>query len=1360
MSTKSSGQFQQGERFDSNGEVSTGYGDSNVKVVGSDGSYAAVWVRQTEDITENVAPGTALDDGQQMLQMNSTEIVAAISEDGSDWTLEQLTDNSTPDLAPVVATNGERTVVAWREVSSTSADTLTSFDQQDTIRYAIYENDAWQMEEDEVFGEEYIAAYTLYDGTGSNASVKGLEMAMLSDGTTAVVYTLDTDSTNESTTDWETVVAIIPAVDGTYGADDTQSEDLVRTFRLTSDNNLDENPQTTTAEFGDGEDRFVVAWHTERAITDDPNGETESDIRLSVMDTDGKLYENMPESLSVAAGGAGDTIDANFRFAKNAGSIDDLAILWVDSVSGETDETTYDSLAGAVSDSSTNVGHDVLKAVKFVENGKSYTLSGTVVVAEMQESTLIDHFDAYVSDTSTHEIRSVILGTNYSETTEREVTVSDGENDETATITVANPVSGMYTATEKFTNQIQESAVMLAYEELYTNSDIDVQFTIRNTGMNLISKLEIVSGDESVYTSGSTGLNLLPNRDVTVTAKFPTGEAIENADYTIKATFGENETAELPGTLYLDIPDVGISYVITVKQADGARTLRYALHNRLSASLADEKDDWQVKVGFYADQSCTTILKGANGQDLDTITETADLSLIDAGGYSAEVTLPVAEYMKEESGAQAEIPSTGIPVYVKAWIEAPVEDQAMRARTGSYDSVSEYFTANNTTSLTLRSLAEERDEPVTVTYGMSVATGKTIVNTKVQYNYLGGTTSGNLIVTLLDDQGQPIAKQQSYTKADGLLTLEKEGAATQTFEFAGITGVAGVRVEFSDLILTDSSVELDHISVGGHTAVFDSSTNTYTVDAVGLTNGILEIAPKDPQNATIKLDGQDYDVEASHTTQFASGTTTWNITVSNGGNSASYTLKLTNDADFVSVTGVSLNKTSLTLTEGSTSQLTATVEPNNATNRNVTWSSSNSEVATVDGNGKVTAHKAGTATITVTTADGGKTAKCKVTVAAGSAPAVKVDSVSLNQTSMNLTVGSTGQLKATISPSNATNQNVTWSSGNTSVATVDASGNVKAIQAGTTTITVTTEDGNKTATCAVTVTAAPINPDHGGSGSGSSGSPSYVVDTAADIDHGTITVKPSRAEKGDTVTITTKPDEGYRVGEITVTDKNGDPVKVTNRGDVRYTFTMPNGKVSADVTFVPEKQWTSPFVDVPDNAWYYDAVKYVNENGLMAGTSGNTFSPDATTTRGMLVTILYRLEGSPNIENEIWGYPFKNVDVNAYYATAVYWARMNGIVAGYSDELFGPNDTITREQMAAILYRYAQYKGCDTTAKADLSKFADAARVGSYAVEAIRWANAEGLVSGTSDTTLTPGGSATRAQAAVILTRFCQNIVK
>ena len=306
-------------------------------------------------------------------------------------------------------------------------------------------------------------------------------------------------------------------------------------------------------------------------------------------------------------------------------------------------------------------------------------------------------------------------------------------------------------------------------------------------------------------------------------------------------------------------------------------------------------------------------------------------------------------------------------------------------------------------------------------------------------------------------------------------------------------------------------------------------------------------------------------------------------------------------------------------------------------------------------------------------------------------------------------------------------------------------------------VVVTSEDGSKTTTYILTVQNS--YPPSGGGGGGNS-SPSYAINTDKDTENGNYTVRPSRAEKGDTVTITAKPDEGYQVGKVTVTDESGSTIKVTNKGDGVYTFTMPNSDVEVKVAFVPEGQWTNPFVDVPEDAWYYDAVQYVNENGLMAGTSANTFAPDLTTTRGMIVTILYRLEGSPNIENEIWGYPFKDVDANAYYATAVYWARMNGIVAGYSDELFGPNDTITREQMATILYRYAQYKGCDTTAKADLSSYTDAAQVGSWASDAIRWANAEGLVNGTSATTLTPKGSATRAQVAVILTRFCQNIIK
>ena len=159
----------------------------------------------------------------------------------------------------------------------------------------------------------------------------------------------------------------------------------------------------------------------------------------------------------------------------------------------------------------------------------------------------------------------------------------------------------------------------------------------------------------------------------------------------------------------------------------------------------------------------------------------------------------------------------------------------------------------------------------------------------------------------------------------------------------------------------------------------------------------------------------------------------------------------------------------------------------------------------------------------------------------------------------------------------------------------------------------------------------------------------------------------------------------------------------------------------------------------------------------MNGTSATTFSPEGTTSRGMIVTILWRMAGSPDMEDKIWGYPFADVDATAYYGTAVYWARLNGIAGGYDDATFGPNDPITREQMAVMMYRYAQYMGYDTTQGGmAIREYADYGQVSSYALEAMDWANATGIVTGTSESTLSPQGQATRAQAAAMFTRFCE----
>ena len=179
------------------------------------------------------------------------------------------------------------------------------------------------------------------------------------------------------------------------------------------------------------------------------------------------------------------------------------------------------------------------------------------------------------------------------------------------------------------------------------------------------------------------------------------------------------------------------------------------------------------------------------------------------------------------------------------------------------------------------------------------------------------------------------------------------------------------------------------------------------------------------------------------------------------------------------------------------------------------------------------------------------------------------------------------------------------------------------------------------------------------------------------------------------------------------------------------------------------------FTDVKESDWFYNDVEYVRENKLMSGTSDSEFSPSGVTTRGMIVTVLWRLDGSPAEA----GKEFDDVKAGAYYYDAVAWASNNGIVSGYSETTFGPDDKATREQLAAIVYRYASYKKYDVSKEAELDKYADSGEISEYAKKSIKWANASGLITGTSETTISPKNDVQRSQLAAILKRFCLNIV-
>ena len=286
--------------------------------------------------------------------------------------------------------------------------------------------------------------------------------------------------------------------------------------------------------------------------------------------------------------------------------------------------------------------------------------------------------------------------------------------------------------------------------------------------------------------------------------------------------------------------------------------------------------------------------------------------------------------------------------------------------------------------------------------------------------------------------------------------------------------------------------------------------------------------------------------------------------------------------------------------------------------------------------------------------------------------------------------------------------------------------------------------------------------------SGGSSTPSYSV-TVPKTENGTITVSPKSASRGGTVTITVTPDDGYTLETLTATDSKGNEIELTDKGNGKYTFQMPASKVTVEATFVPVETEPQPcdggvtcpayhFTDVDTSAWYHEAVDYVLLNGIMSGYGGGLFGPNDSLSRAQLAQILYNREGQPTTGSSG---VFTDVAGDAWYSDAVTWANLSGIVEGYGNGRFGPNDPITREQLAVMLYRYAQLKGKGFTGMwAFRLDYADAASVSDYAYEAMCWCTMNGVISGYEDKTLRPQNNATRAQVAQMLKNFLENIGK
>ena len=266
------------------------------------------------------------------------------------------------------------------------------------------------------------------------------------------------------------------------------------------------------------------------------------------------------------------------------------------------------------------------------------------------------------------------------------------------------------------------------------------------------------------------------------------------------------------------------------------------------------------------------------------------------------------------------------------------------------------------------------------------------------------------------------------------------------------------------------------------------------------------------------------------------------------------------------------------------------------------------------------------------------------------------------------------------------------------------------------------------------------------SSGGDDSDPTYAIEVGKDIRNGTVTANRRYAERGDTVTITVKPDDGFKLDDLTVTDKNGKELKLTDKGNGKYTFTMPAGKVEINAAFVKEVE-TSPFSDVSTSAYYYEAVKWAQEKGITGGIGNGLFGPNQPCTRAQIVTFLWRAAGSPEPKSMS---SFSDVSADSYYAKAVAWAVENGITTGTGDGKFSPDATCTREQAVAFLYRAS-----GSPAVSGGSAFSDVA-ANAYYADAVAWAEKNGVTGGIGGGLFGSGNTCTRAQIVTFLYRAYQ----
>jgi len=1376
-------------------DARTGYGDSNLTASGTSDFTVSAWIRQMTGIEKKSGEDFTNEDLANA--MNGTEIYASVW-NGSAWATSRLTTNNSPDMAPSVAVRGERAVVAWRQVAASDAENPLTFDTVDNLLYVVYDKSTGNWSD----------PVEIYNG--ETGSIEGISSDIDTDGNILIAYTIKTGADPDGSSDTELMYTHITK-DGTRSTVRLTNNSKIDKNADVSAVDWQGKQQFIVAWYhadadGSNGDIQLRAIGGDSGLPDPNMAESASaagatgitgNFRLSAPAQAASLYNlsiiwqedidcSAPFAMSVTPKN-GSTVyyDADGSVVRFTG-IDDYTPTMVSEGDDGTTTRYYSSSS-----------YSSLQAVQLYSYSTgSITVVGVtapIEMAKLEVGNTIDSFSVY-NEQSGKTMHAVMQSSDYNHmdlnnpATYTKMTLQQTMKDSTVLTTdvyTAVEMTNMLTAAGTYADCDFDADAAFNDGDIISMYDMPIYFSVTNTGTENITSIKIKYGNDFNKTFTET---ILPGMSQTFTVYYtvPTSAITDLDDVSITAN-----TADGSKVKYVDVnlfrPQLEIYDAVVSLAAEKSRTVSMTLNNTTDIPL--KGSNCKVVVAAYALDS------DRSDNEYAIVTKTYstehDLGLIDAGAFTSSLTLTAAQFKKllekqypDLNANTSEIPSNGASIYLRAWIEdaygnllKTMDDAIVK----TYSLVDN--NDSNAVSVSTYLLAGDKIQGTDIAQVMTEVKNPSFCNTvsaeETKMSAVLRNEDGDLISGLKLVSAQNVAPEQTKYltlsfKADDLLAGYTEDDIADAYIVYRGSEETAKDAELDCFTVSGQDVPLDELKAATPSISYVESGNTYTVTKSysiktrfnkDAHDTVITALPANlSDTVTIRMNSND--IVSGPAMQFANssfGTRGGTVTVivasdepvtsyyavPDGAVKESYhPFASANTArNAVELTKLAANSYIDASGNSYTEDQVVAVSQKNVKSYAIQYSSGSST------KGNTTPVQNETASVTLPGST--NTVNVEITVSGEKATITDIGSDIIEQLEntekMTLDLSTLGEDITDVSIPKNMISNIAQSDAN-SLEVKMPNGTVASFDKNTLLAVASQAPGSEIELVVNCGTKAEQSLSSAQKDALTSLNTPVVLDAQCMSDG----VRVTDIIGGNAAITASYPTSSpVRVWYLSET---GEKQLVTSAYDgetVTFTAALFSNYVielvgdTDHITCTKDNNCVlTLFTDLDMKGWYHNGIHFCVDHNYMSGYGNGFFGPGDAVSRAMIVQILYNMEGKPAVDEKS---SFKDVPENAWYADAIAWAEDNKIVGGYGDGLFRPGDNVTREQLAAIFYGYAKYKGLDVSARNDLNVFTDGTTASTWAADMLKWATAIKLMSGKGNGLLDPKGKATRAEAATII---------